>query len=172
MGGTSWSYKVDYDDDPGAALARLRDDVFASGAYEKPNVPLPGLPLDVIAEEVAEEAAMQGTPLDDDSIARFAAGADPISIDEALTWAMESGTHSILDLVGGVASAPTFGVAAPVSGDDLVALFGTDRPSEAQVEARLDALDELAGGRWQAVYLAGFTDDQPTALYFVGSSGD
>ena len=63
--------------------------------------------------------------------AQEALGADkpaPASIEEALEQAGEMGTHSILDIER-TSSAAGFGLATPLTRDELLRLFGTESPS-------------------------------------------
>ena len=151
MGASGWHYKVPYNDDAGGALQQLRQEVFASGAYAKAWTGLDDFPPELIAGELAEMAEMAGRPVDPASIDRLAAGEDPVSIDEALLWSMDSGTHSILDIVNGIGHEPDFGIITPFARAAYIEVFGTERPSEAAVEAQLMNLDSMVRERWQGI---------------------
>lgn len=81
------------------------------------------------------------------------------------------GTHSILDIVGGVSETPNFLCASPVARSTLLRFFGTTEPTRQQVEAKEYELEE-AVERWQAQYLVIYRDGKPHELCFLGSSGD
>lgn len=172
MGASGWQYKVPFDPDVDAALRRLREEVFAAGTYAKPLEGLDGFPAELLAQDLVEMAEMTGEEIDPASIERLVAGDDPISIDEALMWSAESGTHSILDMVVGIRDEPDFGVITRLSPEACAEHFGTEHPTESAVEAALGELDALVTERWQGLYVIAYTDDQPSSIFFVGTSGD
>lgn len=52
-------------------------------------------------------------------------------------------------------------------------VYGAERPSRAQVEARVGSIsEELALERWQAVYVLVYELGRPVEIYFEGVSGD
>ena len=90
----------------------------------------------------------------------------------------ESGTHSLLDMVGLVAhdDPKTGPFVRPLAADDLVELFGTDRPSLQDFEQLgprpWDALDDLVEDRWTGRSLVLHVDGAPAEVFFWGVSGD
>ncbi|HXG11596.1 MAG TPA: hypothetical protein VNK04_17710 [Gemmataceae bacterium] len=96
----------------------------------------------------------------------------PKSIDQARELAAESGTHSILDIER---TAPTrgFGLATALSGEELRALFGTEKPTRELVRRKEQegALFSMRG-RWEAAYFTVYDGDVPVELVFCGCSGD
>lgn len=95
----------------------------------------------------------------------------PPTIEELIDRNAEEGTHSIIDVCV-VADRPQPGAVAPLSREELVALFGTVRPTRAQVEERVDDLVELRPN-WVGTYVVAYGDDRrPEAIFFAGCSGD
>lgn len=96
----------------------------------------------------------------------------PASIDEALELAGEMGTHSILDIER-TSSAAGFGLATPLTRDELLRLFGTETPSVEDAR-RLEKSGELCSlrDRWEAAYFTVFEGGKPSAIVFCGNSGD
>jgi hypothetical protein len=172
VGASGWHYQVPYEPDIGAALERLRQQVFASGDYARPLELVGDFTREAMAADLREMAELSGEPMEEASVARLAAGDAPGSIDEALSWAMESGTHSILDISGGVADEVGFGVMTPLSTRGYASVFGTDHPTDDAVAEALDRLDGLIEERWQGLYVIGYQGDTPSSITFVGVSGD
>ena len=138
-----------YQQDIGAALQALRQREFEAGRYYPvmhfPSRHMPPGP---------------GSP---------APGRRHDSIEEALEDADADGTRSILDIER-VAEAPDYGVAARVSDDMVVALYGTAHPARAQVLAEMDFLEDIERG--QAVYLVLYEGERPSEILFAGYSYD
>jgi hypothetical protein len=163
-----------YDENPNAALQQLRDDVFESGSYGDPfgNVSLwtqvKDLPFGLKLIVVIAKGVYLGS--------RFASWVargcrSPGSIDEAVAWAGESGTHSILDIER-CSQTPDFGVAWQLQPAIRRRLYGTEQPTAEDLarvgwHAAAENLD-----RWQAVYFPLYEDGNPVSLVFVGCSGD
>jgi hypothetical protein len=94
----------------------------------------------------------------------------PKSIEALLEQCAEEGTHSILD-IDRISEAPDFGAAAPMPGSMVTELYGTSKPSRADIETRHGAATEEMA-RWQAYYTLVYKDGQPVEIYFEGVSGD
>jgi hypothetical protein len=97
----------------------------------------------------------------------------PKTIKKLLELQGESGTHSILD-VGGVSPKPEFGTVSPLPPTKLVELFGSERPSHAQIEraSSSGALEGFTSERWQGIYVVAYHDGSPSEIFFAGCSGD
>ena len=147
MGGHEWFYFVDYEPDINAALQKLREREFRAGRYN---------PVTWFPE----------FPVGPDSPAP---GAQHASIDEALEEADADGTRSILDMMR-VADEPDFFAVAPVPPEDLVHLFGTDKPTREMLEGSEGLSDTLERG--QGVYVVVYKDDAPSEIFFAGYSFD
>jgi hypothetical protein len=100
----------------------------------------------------------------------------PGSIDEARLQAAESGTGSILDMIG-VTDTPhdpdaydAFCMIAPLSREQLFRLYGTDKPTRAMVKANYDLFEEIDRGL--GVYVVVYEGDTPSELFFAGYSFD
>jgi hypothetical protein len=96
----------------------------------------------------------------------------PDSIERALEIAAESGTHSILDIER-TSDTQGFGLATPLSSDELDAIFGTQTPSRdlAREKQQQGVLTGLRG-RWEAAWFIVFDGDDPREIVFCGHSGD
>lgn len=94
----------------------------------------------------------------------------PKSIEALLEQCAEAGTHSILD-IDRITEAPDFGAAAPMHDSMVIELYGTSKPTRADIEAHHGAATEEMA-RWQAYYTLVYKDDQPVEIYFEGVSGD
>jgi len=97
---------------------------------------------------------------------------EPKSIDQALRLAGEDGTHSILD-IHMTSVERKFGCATPLTSDELISLFGTDKPT-CEAAREKDKAGELSSLRevWEAAYFTVYHGDQPAEIVFCGSSGD
>jgi hypothetical protein len=98
---------------------------------------------------------------------------EPVTIEELLEMNGEQGTHSILDIFM-VAAHLDYGMAAPLSRDELIRYFGTDRPTRTEVEDNPAALDDIQTrrGRWLGSYIIIHEGGAPSEILFFGHSGD
>jgi hypothetical protein len=151
MGGSEWSYTVDFQDDVAATLEALREKVFQDGDYYPRS----------INSDYAERMGI--TPL----------LANPPSIDDLLTMQEYEGTHSILDLYDGVSAEPEAGTASPLTDDQLRERFGTRTPTCRQVHEWIETEEYVAiRDRGEAVYMICYLDDAPHQVFFGGVTGD
>lgn len=147
MGAHPYYYSVKYQPNVESALEELRQREFEAGRYN-PVEPFLDFPIHA------------GSP---------APGAQHSSIDEAREEAAEDGTRSILDIAG-VADAPDFCVAAPLSKEALVRSFGTAQPTKEIVSRNLRFMDSIERGH--CVYFTVFENGRPSELFFAGYSFD
>jgi hypothetical protein len=147
MGGHPWFYFVDYEPDINAALQKLRQREFHAGRYN-PVVWFPEFPVNPQSP---------------------APGAQHNSIEEAIEEADADGTRSILDMER-VSDAPDYNAVAPLPEEDLLELFGTDKPTHEMVEGSEELYELLERG--QGVYVVVYKDDQPSKIFFAGYSFD
>ena len=124
-----------------------------------------------MADHLAGMAEMMEAELDPEAIERLVTGADPTSIDEALLWSADSGTHSVLD-VGVVADKSDFGTVTPLGEVAMERRFATTEPTSEAVTAAVDHLHEEVAGRWTAISVVGHEAGRPASIFFVGVSGD
>jgi hypothetical protein len=194
MGATGWKYFVPYEADFNVALQRLRENVFDAGEYlsgigrTRPDMEAALKVCGADIESVLRRFTAQASDpkLSAQTRKKFAAlvqqlkhnksdtlAASPTTIEELLERQGESGTHSILDIVR-VSDAPEFGAVSPLTCVQLVDLFGTEKPSHAQIENKYEegALEEYVRERWQGVYIIAFRDGLPDEIFFAGCSGD
>ncbi|MDQ3817606.1 MAG: hypothetical protein M3362_07945 [Acidobacteriota bacterium] len=147
MGGHPWFYYVDYEPDIEAALQKLRRREFLAGRYN-PATDFPEFPVD------------ENSPV---------IGPQHSSIEEAIEEADADGTRSILDMQE-VSHTPDYGVVAPFSSEQLIKLFGTDRPTREMIEGCEELYDVLERGK--GVYVIVYKDAQPYQILFAGYSFD
>lgn len=176
MGATVWMYLTEYDDDPDRALHRLRGEVFREGSYRRPwEFPdvlsglyaLPGLRWKGRLLLWAAESFFTTLELVRWAFWGFRRVHTP---EQAVEWAGEDGTHSILDVERTGMYRGT-GVAAPLSEPRLREIFGTDRPTREAVEEQAGEIS-CSLPRWEAVYFAVYEGERPAWLAFIGVSGD
>ena len=176
MGATGWKYFVPYQADLEAALQQLREKVFAEGQYlSGVGITRPDMEAALKACGADTESVLQGfaaqasdPELPAETRNKFAtlvqqlrqldeSGAalpKPNSIEELLERQGASGTHSILDIVR-ISTTPDFGTVGPLSLPKLIEVFGTERPSHAQIQSKYEegALEEYFTERWQGIYV-------------------
>jgi hypothetical protein len=147
MGSSPYWYFVDYEDDFNSALQKLREREFKAGRYN-PVIPMPEFPIN---ENL------------------LSPGAQHESIEEALDDAMEDGTRSILDLAL-VGSEDDFCVARVLESEELLELFGTDKPTQEMIENHEDLFEIVDRGRGICVPV--YQNNVPVKLFFMGYSFD
>jgi hypothetical protein len=173
MGASGWNYFVPYQKDLSKALQDLREAVFVRSEYYQCDpswkdmtfedfLP-PGMDEEETAEFLEEFQRLQALP-------------EPTSIETLIEWNGEEGTHSIID-IHGIATMPSFGVAAPLSSEDLMRFFGTNKPTREMIENKKYDLsvflqNELGRSRWQGTYMIVYKKNEPVEIYFAGYSGD
>jgi hypothetical protein len=176
MGATVWMYFTDHDEDPERALHRLRGEVFAERRFrmpwEFPDVfssvrELPHLRWKSRLLLWAAESMFTTIELVRWAFWGFRR---PATMEQAVAWAAEDGTHSILDIER-TGMYRTAGVAVPLSEPRLREAFGTLHPTRDAVEEQADEIG-CALARWEAVYFPVYQDDRPLHLAFIGVSGD
>lgn len=191
MGGVDWSYVVPYQEDIAKALQALRQEVMNGGEYERLDDALYGLseiesmgilttedeqerqsllmeysmqPLNVLIERVGigglrEEVQSLINAPKLSSLAEL----------EALLCLSTEGTKSILD-IRSIASEPGPGAAAALTSQELLRLFGTEKPTRNAIESNPGFLDAI--GRGEGVYIIAYQDDKPHEIFFAGYSYD
>jgi hypothetical protein len=179
MGATGWEYFEPYQVDTSAALQRLRERVFAKervivGKSFSKSV-FDGLlsrPIDTI---LSQEEKQKHADLIVQELKKISGskGSKPKTIEELLKRQGESGTHSILDIIR-VSPEPEFRAVSPLPASKLVEIFGTEKPSHAEIESKYneDVLEEYICERWQGIYIVAYRDGLPDEIFFAGSSGD
>ena len=197
MGATGWSYFVPYDADVSAALQRLRVDVFERGDYVygddiadeqvKEILEKTRPALEPWMQKVREQAEQLPEPMRTLYIQKaeqFKGGImsgnvaprrpkrKPKTIEKALQFQADSGTHSILDIVG-ISQEPEFGHVRPFPREKLVEYFGSETPSHAQIEEAYSSgsLEHLSE-RWEGIYVVAYDKGKPSEIFFTGCSGD
>jgi hypothetical protein len=146
MGGHPWFYFVPYQPDINIALQDLRRREFEAGRYN-PVVWFPPFPVDLNA----------------------APGAQHASIEEAIEDADADGTRSILDIER-ISDTPDYAAVVQLAEDELLDLFGTDKPTREMIEENDDLFERLERG--QGVYLIAYQNEEPSEIYFAGYSYD
>jgi Protein of unknown function (DUF1639) len=197
MGATGWSYFVPYQADVSAALQRLREDVFARGDYVygddisdeqvKSFLEKARPEMDPWLQKVREQAEKLSEPMKtlylqraEQLKAEIMSGKmpprkpkrKPKTIQQALDFQAESGTHSILD-IGGISEAPKFGHITPFPREKLSEVFGSTTPSHSEIEEAhsFGRLEDFAD-KWEGIYVIAWRDGSPAEIFFTGHSGD
>lgn len=180
MGATTWNYFVRYEADTEAALQSLRRKVFEDGGYESGRVTpdqvraayeqlIAQSSNPAVARQQIEQVMEQLRPLMPPEPPKAK------TIEELLEQRAENGTHSILDIQH-ISHVPEFGAVSPMPSEELVKLFGTDKPTRQMVEDKMGDYDlvehPLVSERWQGVYFVVYRDGKSDELYFMGTSGD
>jgi hypothetical protein len=136
MGADGWNYLVPYQPDINAALQELRQQEFAAGNYTLLN---PLVYRDMTFAEWVETPDETIDDYSEEELATFRAEYDryqafttPANIEELLWYNGAEGVGNIIDMEG-VAAEPTICAVAPLTSAQLVVLFGTERPTCAQV---------------------------------------
>lgn len=142
MGAEPWVCSVAYQPDILAALEAARAQEFAAGRYN-----------------ILDESH------------------PPSTIEEAVEQAAESGTASVLDMIGVVetpheidAESPHYCMVAPLSPEQLQELYGTDKPTKAQIDGQVGFFDWIDRGL--GVYLIAYDGETPKEIVFAGYSFD
>jgi hypothetical protein len=146
VGAHPWFYFVPYEPDVAKCLEDLQQRELAAGRYN-PVEPFPRFPVDLQRAPGGKHPSIEA--------ARAAAGA--------------SGTRSILDVTR-IGAAPDFAAVAPLAKAELTELFGTARPTAADVEGNDALFDQIERGH--GVVIVVYADDEPSRLFFAGYSYD
>ena len=147
MGAEPWFYFVPYQSDINNALQALRRREFEAGRYN-PVIWMPPFPVD------------SNSP---------APGRQHATIEEAMEAADADGTRSILDMER-ISDTPDDGAVVALPNEELIGLFGTDKPTREMIEENDDLFEMLERG--QGVYVIAYQDDEPSQIYFAGYSYD
>jgi hypothetical protein len=160
MGASGWSYFVPYQEDIAQALHDLRERVFQAGEYYKPDEWYAELrSRGIITEEEYQ-----------DNILEINSQSVPDNIDELVELRGEEGTHSIIDIEG-VSTSAFPGTISPLSNDEYLELFGTQRPSHSLVEEKEEALQSIHGP-FCGTYIYIYEKEKPVEIFITGISGD
>jgi hypothetical protein len=165
MGASGWAYLAQYQVDLNQALETLREVVFQSGEYFT-EAKFLAMVIENTQESMSPEALR---PLQD-RLAELENESQPRTIQELLQMNGENGTHSIIDIKG-VAETSEFGKVAPLSSQQLMKFFGTERPTREMAEEKLDEIENLCQ-RGEGVYFVVFQNGSPSEICFIGISGD
>jgi hypothetical protein len=161
MDASGWAYFTPYQPDINKALQDLRQKEFEAGSYHFPVE----LHLSVEEYESMSKEALDARIAELKEIQER-----PRSIQELLRINADAGTHSIIDIES-ISDVPDFGTAAPLSEQQLLRLFNTEKPTRPMIEAKADELEGLRY-RWQGTYVIVYKDGRPDEIYFTGFSGD
>jgi hypothetical protein len=159
MGASGWHHFVPHDTDVKAALDRLQQDVFATGAFYRPRRAKRAVTIAELRAVCAEEGThsvldivrVLDQPLPRPILHR---GEQPADRGAAI--------HEEAQLVGSV---------APLGPDALISMFGTTRPSRPSAEWQV-----MAFNRWIprgcGLYTTIFDGERASELVFAGWTGD
>ena len=147
MGATSWQHIRTFSGDVERTLGELRRDVFAARSFYLTDEPVfvPSGPAVACLER-------------------------PSSIDDALRWNGDEGTHSVLDITAGVSAHPARAAVSILAPALAERCFGNARPTLFEVlMTDFDAADvcEPGTGRYFVIAEPG----EPALVVFVGCTG-
>ena len=194
MGATGWSFVVPYQADMAQVLEDLKQREFERGDYEKPGVEWECLGEFGILEaedeaecdEIIAQYGLQSLrrPLAEVGVdgfrdwlraldeARTVKTRDDL---EVLQQFSSSGTSSILD-ISAVVPERSWGGLFPLTPEEQKELFGTEQPSQRELEAwqqRIPRItDKRLYGRGEGFYVVLYKDGLPEEIYIEGCSGD
>ena len=142
MGAEPWVCSVPYQPDILAALEAARAQEFAAGRYSMDDEDHP-----------------------------------PATIEAAREEAAESGTASVLDMIGVIetpheidAESPNYCMVAPLKPAQLQELYGTDKPTKAQIDGEVGFFEWIDRGT--GVYIIAHDGETPKEIVFAGYSFD
>lgn len=169
MGASAWSYFVPYQEDISLALQQLKDQVFAEGNH---------YPIAWYQYLLSKPINEDDDPAYEDEyraeLRAFLENAEknpPKSIEELLERNGPDGTHTILDMTGGISEKFKWFSVTRLPEESVFTIFGTNKPSRSQIEDREhDLLSILASA--YSLYLIAYENDQPSEIFFIGISGD
>jgi hypothetical protein len=163
MGASSWDYFVPYQQSIESALNELREQVFRSGKFFlRPQIEINPDNFADAPEEIREQIPAW--------IEREKSFSQPTTLKALVDWNGEEGTHSIID-VERITPIPTLGSASPFSTNQLIEIFGTDKPERNIIEQRKSEITGMRK-RWEASYIVVYKDGKPDEIFFSGYSGD
>lgn len=163
MGASGWHYYVPYESDFGAALARLQQQVFASGDYYHRGKGRKPRSIKELLHRNAEEGTHSILDITRVGARPTKPGAEDFTPRPDLDEAARS--RWVEDLISRIGSV------RELHPDDLVELFGTTMPTRKQVEDRQDEIMEMRT-RGSGTIVVIYEGKQPTELLFIGFSGD
>ena len=161
MGSSSWSYFVSYQPSIDNALQELRQKIFEAGDYYKPAE---------WYKRLHERKIIDDREFDE-RLNEAEAEPKPKTIEELLELRGHTGTHSILDIKG-VSLDRHYDVVVPLTPQEYLDIFGTDKPEHEIVEQKDDELQLLHGDMDGGVYVVVYQTGLPSEIYFTGFSGD
>jgi len=187
MGAEPWEYIVPYQPDIRAALKQAREETFATGKYKRPYPELDLLDgpefftcSDEEREDVLDYYGLEALRV---TLRRVGptrlrqwlldtyAGPEIATIEDLMTLRSlcTDGTASALD-IDDISDTREPSKATPLTAAELIALYGTDRPTREQAKQNQDYYKEI--GRGEAIYFALYKNDQPNEILFAGYSYD
>lgn len=172
MDGHPYWYYIKYQTNVDTTLQTLRQREFAAGRYN-PTLPFIDFPITIDSP---------------------APGSQHSSIEEAMEAAESEGTRSILDIfktstisysealaLSKQDAIDLFCTTFPLSTDELIYLFNTDKPTHEMVEAVIvlsERNEEVADEFWESLdrgtgrHIIIYEKDEPVEVFFVGVSFD
>jgi hypothetical protein len=94
---------------------------------------------------------------------------NPPTIEEAVANMEADGTGSILDMMH-VSDEADFCSVCPLAKEELIRLFGTDKPTREMIEAKSEFYEDIERG--QGVYIVVYQNERPSEIFFGGYSFD
>ncbi len=161
MGSTYWVYFAPYQSDIEKALQSLREEVFRRGRFEYHI----GRALDLSRIEGWDAA---GSAIFQEMV--NAARERAKTIDGLLEIVGDSGTHTILDIQH-VSKAPGYSFITQATREELLAWFGTEKPSKESISVLVQDYEYLIDCHHNCFVIL-YDGDQPSEICFFGVTGD
>ena len=70
-----------------------------------------------------------------------------------------------------ISPVPSFGAAALLSSQQLIEIFGTEKPERNMIEQKRNEIQGIRD-RWEATYIIVYKNSKPDEIFFAGFSGD
>jgi ferritin len=169
MGASEWKYFVPYKENLQEALNELRQKEFESGKYYRPGSNFP----DTFEEWVTQiNIPKEQWPVFKESFYELKKRSEiiPATIEELFELNQESGTHSIIDIFE-INNNIDENESGTISDNELIRLFGTNKPNRQMIEDKVDELLEFRG-RFLCTYIIVYKNNEPDEIFFTGFSGD
>lgn len=171
MGASSWCYFARYQPDMNKVLQELREEDFRKGRYYN----LVHSHLEYLRKlDYKDYNPYEHHPryrLSETELTRLKTLSQPETAEDLIKIQADSGTHCAID-IDGISSTPDYRMASPVSKEQLIGIFGTEKPTRSMVEKLKDRVIELFPTSWMALYFTIYKDDAPDEWFIYGITGD
>ncbi len=170
MGASEWIYSIPYQADFNKAIRELQEQDFRNHGYYNVVTLRISQFKDMEFEDYNPYEHHPRYRFTETEFARWKSTPQPEAIEDLIKIQGDSGTHCIID-IDGISSTPEYRKAFPLSKEQLLKVFGTEKPNREAIESSRDQLREFITS-WTAIYLVALKDDLPSEIFFLGIAGD